>query len=267
MEISMRDMQVVILCGGQCTRIRAVAEDRPKPMVDVGGRPILWHIMKYYHSFGVRRFVLALGHQGEKIVDYFANYRLRHHDFTMNTRDASARLFHDEEGAEVTEDWEITMAHTGEETMTGGRIRRVARHLHGDTFFATYGDGLSTVDLRQLLAFHRAHGRIATLTGVHQPTTFGIVEAGDNGLIQSFREKPTLGGYINGGYFVLGRGVLDEIEDDATILEEKPFRALIQRGQLAMYRHDGFWQCMDHYKDYTTLNKVWATGVAPWKVW
>lgn len=266
MKKSIRDMQVVILCGGQGTRIRAVAEDRPKPMVEVGDKPILWHIMKYYHCFGVRRFVLALGYQGGKIVDYFANYRLRHHDFTMNTRDSSARLFHEGDTFEI-EDWEVTMVHTGEETMTGGRIKRLARYIHGDSFFATYGDGLSTVDLGQLLAFHQAHGRTATLTGVHQPTTFGIVEANESGLIQSFREKPTLNGYINGGYFVFNRGIFDEIEGDETVLEENPFRALIQKGELSMFRHDGFWHCMDHYKDYSSLNKMWAKENAPWKIW
>jgi glucose-1-phosphate cytidylyltransferase len=262
----MRDLQVVILCGGQGTRIRAVAEDRPKPMIDVGDKPILWHIMKYYSCFGVRRFVLALGHRGDKIVDYFANYRLRHHDITMNTRDSSARLFHDGEDSGI-EDWEVTMVHTGEETMTGGRIKRVARHVHGDTFFATYGDGLSTVDLNKLLEFHQSHGRLATLTGVHLPTTFGIVDANERGLVESFREKPTLGGYINGGYFVFNRGIFEHIAGDSTVLEEDPFRLLIQKGQLSMYRHDGFWHCMDHYKDYSALNKAWSSGNAPWKLW
>lgn len=266
MELTMRDMQVVILCGGQGTRIRAVAEDRPKPMVEVGGNPILWHVMKYYHSFGVRRFVLALGHQGDKIVDYFASYRARHCDFTMNTRDGAARLYHGTNGDSV-EDWEITFAHTGEDTMTGGRIRRVAQHIQGNTFFATYGDGLSTVDLRQLLQLHRANGRVATLTGVHQPTTFGIVEADERGVIQSFREKPTLGGYINGGFFVFERAIFDQIGGDETILEDEPFRTLIAAGQLSMHRHDGFWHCMDNYKDHVTLNRMWSSGKAPWKVW
>ena len=266
MDISLRDMQAVILCGGQGTRIRAVAEDRPKPMVEIGGKPILWHIMKYYYSFGVRRFVLALGHQGDRIVDYFANYQLRHHDFTMNTRDSAARLFH-QSGNESVEDWEITMAHTGDATMTGGRIKRLARHLHGQRFFATYGDGLSTVNLTKLLEFHQQQGRMATLTGVHLPTTFGIVDADESGLVRSFREKPTLSGYVNGGYFVFERAILDEIQGDDTVLEERPFRSLIQRKELSVFRHDGFWHCMDHYKDYTTLNQIWAKGDAPWKLW
>lgn len=263
---SLRDVQAVILCGGQGTRIRAVAEDKPKPMIEIGDRPILWHIMKYYAGFGVRRFVLALGHQGDKIVDYFANYRLRHHDCTMSTRDASARLFHDGEDSGI-EDWEITLVHTGDATMTGGRIKRVAKHLSGDTFFATYGDGVSNVDLGKLLAFHRSHGCVATLTGVHQPTTFGIVDADEAGEVATFREKPTLTGYINGGFFVFDRKVLETIDGDASVLEEAPFRTLIKQRQLRMYRHDGFWHCMDHYKDYATLNGIWARGNAPWKTW
>jgi len=161
----------------------------------------------------------------------------------------------------------VTMAHTGADTMTGGRLKRIAQHIHGDTFLATYGDGVANVDLAKLYAFHRSHGGLGTLTGVHQPTTFGIVDADDSGRLQSFREKPTLTGYINGGFFVFNRAILQEIKDDGTVLEEAPFRSLIQRGQLYMFRHDGFWHCMDHYKDYTTLNKIWAAGQAPWKRW
>lgn len=267
MQTNLQDMQAIILCGGQGTRIRAVAEDRPKPMVEVGGKPILWHIMKIYAHYGVRKFVLALGHQGNTIVDYFSNYQLRQRNVTINLRDSSARLFHsDSESAEI-EDWEITMVHTGEETMTGGRIKRLEPYLHGDAFFATYGDGLSDVNLKSLLEFHRSHGRIATMTGVHLPTTFGVVEAEPDGTIRSFREKPTMDGYINGGFFVFQRELLDTIENDATILEDKPFRSLVEKDQLRMFLFDGFWQCMDHYKDYTTLNGMWAKKQAPWKIW
>ena len=266
MSDSMRDMQVVILCGGQGTRIRAVAEDKPKPMVDIGGQPILWHIMKYYYSFGVRRFVLALGHQGHVIVDYFMNYRLRQHDVTLSTSGQFALKHHVQADASV-EDWEVTLVNTGNETMTGGRIKRAARYVDGDCFFATYGDGLSTIDLRRLLQFHRAHGRMATLTGVRQPTTFGIVEAGENGTINAFREKPTLEGYINGGFFVFNRDIANTIGGDDSVLEEEPFRAMLLHNELAMFKHEGFWQCMDHFKDYATLNKMWAGGKAPWKVW
>lgn len=265
MKTPISEMQAVILCGGQGTRIRGVAEDRPKPMIEIGGKPILWHVMRCYQNFGIRRFILALGYRGDQIVDYFANARLRHHDFTMNTRDTSARLFH-ESGAEPMEDWEITMVHTGQETMTGGRIKRVARYIHGDTFFATYGDGVSTVDLAALLEFHRSHGRTATLTGVHQPTTFGVVDADDAGIVESFREKPSLAGYINGGFFAFNRAIVDEIDGDETVLEAEPFARLADRKELMMFRHDDFWHCMDHYKDYKTLNAMWSSGNAPWKV-
>jgi len=267
MTTELKDMQLVILCGGQGTRIRAVAEDKPKPMVEVGGKPILWHIMKYYHTFGVRKFVLALGHQGKEIVDYFANYQLRHRDFTMTTRDSSARLFHNGAADSGIEDWEITMVHTGLDTMTGGRIKRVLPHIHGDTFLATYGDGLCDVDLNKLLAYHKKHQGTATMTGVHLPTTFGIVEADKEGMLTSFREKPTMDGYINGGYFVFEKAIGKQIEGDETVLESDPFRKLVDQQHLFMYRHDGFWQCMDHYKDYTTLNKMWSSQQAPWKKW
>lgn len=267
MQTNIKDMQAIILCGGQGTRIRAVAEDRPKPMVEIGGKPILWHIMKIYASFGVRKFVLALGHQGHTIVDFFANYQLRNRDLTLNTRDSSARLFHSSKSENDIEDWEITLVHTGEDTMTGGRIKRLEPHLHGDTFFATYGDGLSTVNLNQLLEFHLAHGKTATMTGVHLPTTFGVVESTPEGVISKFREKPTMEGYINGGYFVFHRNLIDEIDGDSTILEDVPFRRLVDKDQLRMFQFDGFWQCMDHYKDYTTLNEMWAKGKASWKIW
>lgn len=267
MQTNMEDMQAIILCGGQGTRIRAVAEDRPKPMVEIGGKPILWHIMKIYAHFGVRKFVLALGHQGHTIVDFFANYQLRERNVTINLRDSSARLFHSDGVGTEIEDWEITLVHTGEETMTGGRIKRLEPYLHGDTFFATYGDGLSDVNLKTLLDFHRGHQRIATITGVHLPTTFGIVEAEADGSIHSFREKPTMKGYINGGFFVFQRELLDSLDGDSCVLEDKPFQELVDKDQLRMFSYDGFWHCMDHYKDYSTLNTMWKEGQAPWKVW
>jgi glucose-1-phosphate cytidylyltransferase len=261
----MKDMQVVILCGGQGTRIRAVAEDKPKPMVDVGGKPILWHIMKTYSAFGVRRFVLALGHQGEKIIDYFSQYQRHSCDHTLYLNGASDTKFYNT--STDVEDWEITMVHTGADTMTGGRIKRVLPYIDQELFFATYGDGVSDVDINQLYEFHKNNQVLATLTGVHLPTTFGIVDANEEGRIMSFREKPTLDGYINGGFFVFNKEIESFIEGDSTILEEKPFRSLIRQQQLAMFRHNGFWQCMDHYKDYTTLNKMWSSKNAPWHIW
>jgi len=262
--------QAVILCGGQGTRIRAVAEDRPKPMVEVGGRPILWHIMKTYSHYGIKRFVLCLGHQGEKIVEYFENYHAYNHDFTMHIGTPAARTSHADlvRGVDSdVDDWEITFAHTGADTMTGGRIKRIKRYIDQDHFFATYGDGVSDVDIRKVFERHVAAKNTATMVGVHLPTTFGIVEAEDSGRITSFREKPVLPGYINGGFFCFTPAIFDEIDNDATVLENKPFRNLVESGKIGMFQHGGFWHAMDHYKDYTTLNDLWKQGQAPWKVW
>jgi glucose-1-phosphate cytidylyltransferase len=259
----------MILCGGQGTRIRGVSENLPKPLIAVGGKPILWHIMKLYSRFGVRRFVLCLGHRGEAIMDYFTNYHAYNHDFTMTVRDGNNKIFHDsghDADADVDE-WEITFAITGEDTQTGGRIKRAARHIREDRFFCTYGDGVSDVDLRGLLAFHLESKKTATLTGVHLPTTFGIVEADEGGAVTSFREKPVLPGLINGGFFVFEKGLVDYIDDDATILEGAPFRRLVDDRRISMYRHEGFWHCMDTYKDYQNLNVMWQSGKAPWKTW
>jgi glucose-1-phosphate cytidylyltransferase len=261
--------QAVILCGGQGTRIRAVGEDKPKPLIDVGGKPILWHIMKIYSFYGVRKFILCLGHKGETIMNYFENYHSYTHDFTMTVKDREAKIFHANEAGEDSDvdEWDITFALTGENTQTGGRIKRIARHLKGDRFFCTYGDGVSDVDLRRLMEHHAARKKVATLTGVHLPTTFGIVEADESGDITSFREKPVLPGRINGGYFVFDRKILDYLDDDATVLEEKPFKKLVRDGQISMFRYEGFWHCMDTYKDYQKLNEMWKAKTAPWKIW
>lgn len=264
------EYQAVILCGGQGTRIRAVGEDKPKPLIDVGGKPILWHIMKIYSFYGIRKFVLCLGYKGETIMNYFENYHAYNHDFTMTVKDKDAKVFHDNGGKgddKDVDDWEITFALTGENTMTGGRIKRIAKHIKGDRFFATYGDGVSDVDLRALYDFHRKSGKAATLTGVHLPTTFGIVESDDSGNITSFREKPVLPGLINGGYFVFERKIFDYIDDDATVLEEKPFKRMVRDRQIGLYRHEGFWTCMDTYKDYQKLNEMWRDKQATWKIW
>lgn len=260
--------QAVILCGGQGTRIRAVAEDRPKPMVEVGGRPILWHIMKIYSHYGVRRFVLCLGHQGDKIVQFFENYQAYNHDFTMQVGAPAAREAHpDTAGGSDVDDWEITFAHTGADTMTGGRIKRVQRYIDQDHFLCTYGDGVSDVDIPMVFEKHVAAGNVATMVGVHLPTTFGIVESTEDGRITSFREKPVLPGFINGGFFCFTREIFERIDDDATVLENRPFKSLVESGRIGMVPHTGFWHAMDHYKDYTTLNDLWKQGDAPWKVW
>jgi len=266
---SLSEMTVILLCGGQGTRIRAVAEDRPKPMVEIGDKPILWHIMKIYSTYGVRRFVLALGHQGEKIVEYFQNYRAYQNDFTMKVASPMNKSFHAGEGKIETdvEDWEITFAYTGADTMTGGRVKRAMKYVTGDTFLCTYGDGVSDVDIAKVVSDHKKSGNIATMVGVHLPTTFGVVEIGEDGQIQSFREKPVLPGFINGGFFVFEKSIRDFIDDDSTILEDKPFKRLVRENKIGMVCHTGFWHAMDHYKDYSTLNSMWKNKQAPWQIW
>jgi glucose-1-phosphate cytidylyltransferase len=266
--VNLSDYKAVILCGGQGTRIRSVSEFMPKPLLDIGGKPILWHIMKIYSHYGIRKFILCLGYRGEMIIDYFENYHSRNHDFTMKISDRD-RTFHADESADDrdVDDWEITFALTGENTMTGGRIKRIRKHIGEDLFFCTYGDGVSNVDLTALHKFHCDNGGVATLTGVHLPTTFGIVDADKAGYITSFREKPTLQGLINGGFFVFNRTIFDYIDGDDTVLEGVPMVQLVRTRSLLMYRHDGFWQCMDTFKDYTTLNTMWEKKKAPWKIW
>lgn len=266
--IDLSRYKTVILCGGQGTRIRGVADNLPKPLIDIGGRPILWHIMKTYSFYGIRKFVLCLGHKGEAIIDYFENYHARTHDFTMKVNDRENKHF---DGGETedrdVDEWEITFALTGEKTMTGGRVKRIQRYINEDLFFCTYGDGVSDVDIGALYKFHRDTGKAATLTGVHLPTTFGIVEADDDGIIKSFREKPVMSGLINGGFFVFDRSIFDHIEGDDTVLEDLPMKRLVRSGDLAMYRHEGFWHCMDTFKDHKSLNAMWEQKKAPWKIW
>lgn len=266
--VDLSHYKVVILCGGEGTRIRSVTEAMPKPMIDIGGRPILWHIMKIYSFYGIRNFILCLGYKGEAIIDYFENYHARTHDFTMKVKDGNRKLFH-MDGAEDrdVDEWEITFALTGERTMTGGRIKRIEKYIDEDLFFCTYGDGVSDIDINALFKYHWEKGKVATLTGVHLPTTFGIVESGDDGIVNSFREKPVLGGVINGGFFVFNKEIFDSIDDDQTVLEDKPFKRLVRSNEIAMFSHEGFWHCMDTYKDYAALNRLWAEGKAPWKIW
>jgi len=264
----LRKHQVVILCGGQGTRIRSVADNIPKPLIPVGGRPILWHIMKTYSFYGIKKFILCLGHKGETIVDYFENYHARTHDFTMTINDTNNKSYHlDNINDSDVDDWEITFAITGENTMTGGRIKRIQKYIENDEFFCTYGDGVSDVNIRELFDFYKQADKSAVLTGVHLPTTFGIVEADDKGMITSFREKPVMPGLINGGYFVLNKRIFDYIDDDSTILEGLPFKRMVRNNEIALFKWSGFWQCMDTYKDYETLNSMWDKNNAPWKIW
>jgi glucose-1-phosphate cytidylyltransferase len=255
-------MHVVILCGGMGTRIRDVADDVPKPMVPVGGKPILWHIMNGYARQGFRKFVLCLGYKSWVIKQYFLNYGLASADLTVGLRANGPVKVHTPLPAD---DWQITMAETGLNTMTGGRVRQAARYVEGERFLLTYGDGLADIDLHALLAFHQAHGRTGTVTTVRPPGRFGEVEI-DGPLVAEFAEKPLLSrGRISGGFFVFERRFLDRLPDDpGLVLEQEPLIQLARDGELAAYQHDGFWQCMDSSRDYQYLNQLWDTGAAPW---
>jgi glucose-1-phosphate cytidylyltransferase len=255
-------MKVVLLAGGLGTRLREETEYRPKPMVEVGGRPLLWHICKNFAHFGLNEFVVCTGYKGEMIKEYFLNYEARMNDFTIHLGPQSYVEYFADHG-EV--DWTVTLADTGATTMTGGRVKRVARHLDGP-FIVTYGDGLADVDIAKLVAFHRSHGRLATVTTVRPLSRFGVMDLGTEGVVQRFREKPQTDDYVNAGFFVFEPQFLDYLTDDC-VLEVEPLEALANEGQLVAYRHDGFWQPMDTYRESTMLNEMWDSGNAPWKVW
>jgi glucose-1-phosphate cytidylyltransferase len=259
-------VKAIILCGGQGTRLREETEVRPKPMVEIGGRPILWHILKMYAGHGVTDFVLALGYKGHLIKDYFLNYEARTSDLTVTLgRRATVELHdsHPEEG------WRVTLAETGAEALTGARVRRAARYTAGEPFCLTYGDGVADVDLTALLAFHRAHGRLATVTGVRPPGRFGEMRLeGDR--VAAFAEKPQVSeGFINGGFMVFQPEVVERYLDDREdlVLEREPLQRLAADGQLAVWRHEGFWQCMDTYREWKLLDDMCRTGSAPWMTW
>jgi glucose-1-phosphate cytidylyltransferase len=256
-------MKIAILAGGIGTRLREETEYRPKPMVEIGGRPILWHIMKLYALHGYCDFVICLGYKGDVIRDYFLNYEVRNRDFTvtLGSGDVQTHGEHHERG------WRITLADTGLSTMTGGRLKRVARYLGGDTFMATYGDGVADIDIARLLAFHRGRGKLATVTGVRPSSRYGELQVHD-GVVRVFREKPQVAeGCINGGFFVFEPGVLDLIEHDDETLEGGLLMKLAEQRQLAVYQHEGFWQCMDTYREMQLLNDLWNSGKPPWAVW
>jgi glucose-1-phosphate cytidylyltransferase len=254
-------LPVVILAGGQGTRLREETNFRPKPMVEIGGRPVLWHIMKMYDHFGFRRFIFPVGYLGEVIKAYFLSYADRHADFTINTLSGQL-LRHDN----PPESWDVTVIDTGLETMTGGRVRRLGAHLTG-RFMVTYGDGVANVAIDRLLAFHEGHGRIATVTAVRPPSRFGALTLeGDR--VAEFSEKPQAeAGWINGGFFVFERTMLDYLTSDDSVLEREPLERLARDGQLMAYRHEGFWEPMDTQRDLNNLNRQWSEGAAPWRVW
>jgi glucose-1-phosphate cytidylyltransferase len=260
-------MKAVILCGGQGTRIRDANEILPKPLLPIGGKPIVWHIMKGYAQHGVREFVLCLGYKGWLIKEFFLNYRAMTSDLTLTLGKRDGLELHGRSGEE---DWKVTLADTGEETMTGGRVGAIRHYVEGDEpFLLTYGDGVSDVDVRATLAFHREHGRVATVTAVRPPGRFGEMRI-DGGRVREFNEKPqATEGFINGGFFVLDARRLWPFlgEDPRTVFEREPLQRLTAAGELVAYPHTGFWQPMDTAREYGLLNDLWASGRAPWKTW
>jgi len=264
-DLAVADIPVVILCGGMGTRIRDVTDAVPKPLIDVGGRPILWHVMKTYDHFGFRRFVLCLGYRSFDIKQYFLRYRENLADFTLHLKGDHDAVFRNEVG---NEDWEVTCVETGLLTGTGGRIGRVQSYVDTPTFMLTYGDGLGSVDVGALLAHHRAQGRIGTVTGVHPTSRYGEMSV-DGAMVAEFNEKPTVAqGFVSGGFFVFEAPFFDYLSaDEGLFLEQEPLRRLAQDEQLSVFEHDGFWCGMDTYREYTLLNDLWNRGDAPWKVW
>jgi glucose-1-phosphate cytidylyltransferase len=254
-------VKVVILAGGRGTRLAEETTTRPKPMVEIGGKPLLWHIMQIYASYGYNDFLVACGYKGEMIKEYFHNYFIHNADYFIDLRDDTRQVIN---ASGI--DWRIGVIDTGIETMTGGRILRLRRWIGDETFMATYGDGVSDVDVAALMAFHRRHGRLATVTAVRPPARFGAL-ALEGDRVAEFSEKSQAGeGWINGGFFVFEPGVLAYLEDDRTILEREPLERLAREGQLAAYRHPGFWQPMDTLRDKQLLEALWNSG-APWKRW
>jgi glucose-1-phosphate cytidylyltransferase len=259
------DIPVLILCGGHGTRLREETEYRPKPMVEVGGRPMLWHIMQIYAAQGFRRFVLLTGYKGHVIKDYFLRYEALHRDFTITLGRPDSLTYH---GDHPDDGWQVTVLDTGLDTMTGARIKQAERYVTGDRFMVTYGDGVADIDLGALLAHHQRAARLATVTGVRPPARFGeLVVEGDR--VAEFSEKPQIQqGLINGGFFVFERAAFDYLDrDPGCVLEKAPLERLAADGQLTVYQHDRFWRCMDTYRDLQALNQLWDQREAPWKTW
>lgn len=253
-------LPVVLLAGGLGTRLREETEDKPKPMVEIGGKPMLWHIMRYYSSFGFNEFVVCLGYKGDIIKNFFLNYRSNQGSITVNLKDGAFKK-HDDVGQDP---WIIHLIETGQNTMTGGRIKRAAQFLGPRRFMATYGDGLSNVDLTKLLAYHMREKRKATITAVRPPARFGGLEI-DGGAVTAFTEKPQVGeGWINGGFMVFEPEIVDYIAADSTMLEREPLENLASQGQLSAFKHEEFWQCMDTVRDLSHLRDIWNSGDAPW---
>ena len=255
-------MKAIILAGGLGTRISEESHLRPKPMIEIGGKPILWHIMKMYSQHGINDFVICLGYKGYVIKEYFSNYFLHMSDVTFHLRENKMEIHQ-----KFAEPWKITLVDTGEQTMTGGRLKRVESYLGNETFCLTYGDGVSDINISELIAYHKSSGRQATVTAIQPPGRYGALLI-EEGTVHHFQEKPAGdGNYINGGFFVLEPSVLDYIKDDYTVWEQQPLQQLAANRQLSAYQHNGFWQAMDTLREKNLLEELWASGKAPWKSW
>lgn len=256
-------LKVVILAGGLGTRISEESHLRPKPMIEIGEQPILWHIMKIYSYYGFNEFVICLGYKQYMIKEFFSDYFLHTSDVTFDIANNSMTVHNNS-----AEPWKVTLVDTGLNTMTGGRIKRVKDYIGDETFLLTYGDGVADVDIRKELEFHKAHGKIATMTAINVDQRFGVLDINADGVIESFREKTTQdGGIINGGFMICEPEIIQYIEDDTTVFEKKPLETVAAMGELMAYSHTGFWQCMDTQRDKNKLEELWATGNAPWKLW
>ena len=257
-------MKAVILAGGFGTRISEESAIKPKPMIEIGNKPILWHIMKIYSAHGINDFIICCGYKGYMIKDYFANYHLHSADLTYDLKNRTTTIHRCD-----AEPWRVTCIETGEKTMTGGRLRRVAKYIGDETFCLTYGDGVSDIDITASIAYHKAHGKLATLSAVQSPGRFGAFAlSADSNAVDSFAEKPKGdGAWINGGFFVLEPKVIDYIADDLTVWEREPMETLARMGQLQAWRHDGFWQSMDTLRDRMVLEELHAQGNEPWNIW
>ena len=255
-------MKVVLLAGGFGTRISEESHLKPKPMIEIGEKPILWHIMKHYSSYGYNEFIICCGYKQYMIKEYFADYYLHNSDITFDFSNGNIMEVH----TNTTEPWKVTLVDTGLNTMTGGRVKRVQPYIGNEPFFLTYGDGVSDVDIGKLAAFHKTHGKIGTLTTINVGQRFGVLDIKKDGAINSFREKSDDdGGMINGGFMVMQPEIFDYLEGDSTVFEREPLETLAQAGQLMAYKHDGFWQCMDTQRDKQKLEELWASGKAPWR--
>jgi glucose-1-phosphate cytidylyltransferase len=256
-------MKVLLLAGGLGTRLREETEFKPKPMVEIGSKPILWHIMKNLSTFGMKEFVVATGYKGEIIKDYFLNYHSRNNDITVELGRNSEFRQH---GTHSESDWTVTITNTGELTMTGGRVFKSQKYLLNETFLCTYGDGLANVNIEELISFHKSHGKLATVTTVQPLSRFGMMDVDSYGNVKKFREKPVMEGWVNAGFFVFEPGVFDYLDQDS-VLEQEPLSKLASIGELVAYRHSGFWQPMDTLRESQFLNDLWDRNDAPWRNW